>query len=171
MFLALYIALREVNRAYATLAMVLAFIGIAVVIATNLGYSMIYLSDQYAAATDEAYQTQLLAAGEALLATGASGTGPLAADFLLETALVIISVIMLRSELFSKRIATLGIVAHGLDLAHAIIFSIFIPAFGADLALTIGVPLLWIGGTLQLVWYPLVGWRFLQLGRGRRGTT
>lgn len=166
-FLALYILLRETNRAYTTLATVLAFIGIAIVIATNLGYSMIYLSEQYAAATAESYRSQLLAAGETLLATGASGTGPLAASLLLETALLILSVIMLRGNIFSKWIAYLGIVAHGLDVAHAIIFIIFIPLFGSALAVTVGVPLLWIGGTLQLVWYPLVGWRLLRIGQSR----
>jgi len=161
--LALYVALRRANAAYATLAIAIAFIGIALVLATNTNYALIYLSNQYAAATTEVQRTQLLAAAESTLATG-MGTGPLVAGFLLEGALMMISVIMLQGNIFGKGIAYLGILAHGLDLAHAIVFLIFIPVF-ADVALAIGTPLLAIGGTLQLIWYPLVARRLFQLGR------
>jgi hypothetical protein len=163
--LALYAALRRANAAYSALAAALAFIGIALVFATNTNYSLINLSNQYAAATTEVYRSQLLAAAESALATGTWGTGPLMAGFLLEGALVIISIIMLPGDIFGKGIAYLGILAHGLDLAHAVVFLIFIPVFNTDVALAIGTPLLAIGGTLQLIWYPLVGRRLFQLAQ------
>jgi hypothetical protein len=78
---------------------------------------------------------------------------------------VIVSIIMLRSRVFSRRIAYLGLVAHGLDVAHSIVLLIMVPLFNAATAVTIGVALLAIGGTLQLIWYPLVGRRLIQLGR------
>jgi hypothetical protein len=163
---ALYAALRRANGVYSAFATGLACLGIAIVIATNTNYSLVYLSDQYAAATTDAQRSMLLAEGESMLAL-LNGTGPIMAGFFLEGALVIISVVMLqgRVRVFSKGIAYLGLVAHGLDLAHAIVFLIFIPIFNTDAALAIGVPLLAIGGTLQLIWYPLVGRRLLQLGR------
>jgi hypothetical protein len=161
--LALYAALRRSNAAYSALAAALAFIGIALVFATNTNYSLLYLSHQYATATTEVERSQLLAAAESALAAGTWGTGPLMAGFLLEGALVIISIIMLPGDIFGKGIAYLGILAHGLDLAHAVVFLIFIPIFNTDVALAIGTPLLAIGGTLQLIWYPLVGRRLFQL--------
>jgi hypothetical protein len=162
---ALYAALRGTNPAYSALATALAFIGIALVFATNTNYSLIYLNNQYVAATTEVHRSQLLAAAEATLAAGMGGTGLLMAGLFLEGALLMISVIMLQGFIFGKRIAYLGILAHGLDLAHTIVFLIFIPVFNTDVALAIGTPLLAIGGTLQLIWYPLVARRLLQLGQ------
>lgn len=163
--LALYTNLRKANAAYSVLATTLAFVGIALVFATNSNYSLIALSDQYASATTEAQRALLLRTAESVIATGTSGTGILMAGLFLEGAFLIISIIMLQGTAFGKGIAYLGIVAHGLDLAHSIVFLIFIPVFNADLALAIGTPLLAAGGTFQLIWYPLVGWKLLQLGR------
>jgi hypothetical protein len=163
---ALAAAMRRENAAYAAFAAVLAFAGIAIVLATNTNYSMIYLSNQYAAATSEVQKSLLLAAGESLLAA-ANSTGFYMGGLLIESAFVMISVVMLQSRLpiFSRRIAYLGILAHGLDLAHSIVLLILIPIFNSDIASAIGIPLLAIGGTLQLVWYPLIGRSLLQLGR------
>lgn len=162
---ALYAALRRTNGVYSALALGFACLGIAIVIATNANYSLVYLSDQYAAATTDAQRSMLLAEGESMLAI-LNGTGPLMAGLFLEGALVIISVVMLqgRTRVFSKGIAYLGILAHGLDVAHSIVWLIFLP-FNAAQASVIGVLLLTIGGTFQLIWYPLVGRRLLQLGR------
>jgi hypothetical protein len=167
---ALYAALRRVSRVNSALAMALAFIGIAVIFATNTNYSLIYLSNQYAAAITDIQRAQLVTAGESTLATGMWGTGPLVAALLVEGALVILSVIMLqdRTHVFGQGTAYLGILAHGLDVAHSLVFLVFIPFLNSDLALTIGTSLLAIGGTLQLIWYPLVGRGLLRLGRRER---
>jgi hypothetical protein len=163
--LALYIALRRTHAAYALLTTVLAFIGIALVFATNGNYSLIYLSDQYATASTALQKSQLLTAAESMLANGMWSTGALMASFLIEGALVLISVLMLRGSFFSKGIAYVGIAAHGLDCARTIVFLIAIPLVNPDTALAIGTPLLIVGGTLQLIWYPLVGLRLLKLER------
>jgi hypothetical protein len=162
---ALYGALRRVNPAYSAFATALAFVGIAVVFATNANYALIHLSDQYTAAPSPAEAAQVLAAAEATFATGISGTGPIMAGMVLELALLIFSVIMLRSAAFGKVVGYLGVAAHGLDLAHAIAFIALIPILSEDTALAIGVPLLAIGGTLQLVWYPFVAVKLWRLGR------
>jgi len=95
---ALYAALRRANGVYSALAMALAFIGIAIIFATNTNYSLIYLSNQYAAATTEIQRAQLLTAGESTIAAGMWSTGPLVAGFLVESALVILSVVMLQDR-------------------------------------------------------------------------
>jgi len=67
-FLALYAALRQVNRTCITIATAPAFVGIAVYLASNQAFSILPLSDRYAAATTDAQRSMLLAAGQVLLA-------------------------------------------------------------------------------------------------------
>ncbi len=164
--LALYAALRQSHRAYATLAVLLAVAGIAMFLATNANYTLVYLSQQHAAAATEAQRALLLAAGETALAAGTWGTGPLMAGLLVEGAFLLISALMLRGVIFGRATAWIGIVAHGLDLAHAIAFLVLVLVLDTATALAVGTPLLVVGGTLQLIWYPLVGKRLLELGRG-----
>ena len=162
---ALYLALRRVNRVYVTLAAVLAFVGGGLIFAVNHNYTLIYLSDQFAAATDATRQAQLLVAAESAMATGTQGTGLLVAGLLLEGALVMLCVIMLQGGPFGKAIAYLGLLAHGLDVIHSLIFLIGNPLFGAEALAGIVTIVLATGGVFQLIWYPLVGRRLLQLGR------
>jgi hypothetical protein len=68
------------------------------------------------------------------------GTGPLVAGFLFEGALVMISVIRLPGDILGKGIAYLGILAHGLDFAHSVVFLICVAVFNTDVALAIGTP-------------------------------
>jgi hypothetical protein len=163
-FFALYAALRRTNEVYAAFATGLACLGIAIVLATNINYSLLYFNDQYATAATAAQQLQIVTAGQWFVAL-LNGTGPLMGGLFIEGAYVIISISMLRSSSFSKRIAYLGLVAHGLDVAHTLVVLVFAPIFGMVFATTIGALLLTIGGTLQLIWYPLVGRRLIQLGR------
>jgi hypothetical protein len=164
-FFALFAALRRTNEVYVAFATGLAFLGIAIVLATNINYSLLYFNDQYAVATTAAQRAQLVTAGESFVAM-LNGTGPLMGGLFIESAFVIVSIIMLRSRVFSKRMAYLGLVAHGLDVAHSIALLVLAPIFGMALATTMGTILLMIGGTLQLIWYPLVGYRLVRLGRG-----
>ena len=162
---ALCAAFRRTNEVvYAAFATGLAFLGIGIVLATNINYSLLYFNDQYAAAA-AAQRSQIATAGESFVAL-LNGTGPLMGGLFIESAFVIVSIIMLRSNVFSKRLAYLGMVAHGLDVAHTIALLILVPLAGAASATTISVALLAIGGTLQLIWYPLIGRRLIQLGRG-----
>jgi hypothetical protein len=163
-FFALYGALRQVNKIYLTFATILAFAGLAIVISTDKTYSMIFLSNQFAAATTDTQKSLLLAAGEAVLATS-NGTGANIASFFLEGAALIISIIMLRSGIFGRVTAYMGILGHGLDWTRIVINLIFAPITSLALVSTIGFVLLAIGGPLQLIWYALVGRKLLQLGR------
>ena len=157
LFTGIYVALRRTNGAYTALATVLAFIGVTLFLATPSVFSMVYLSDQYVAATTEAQKSLFLAAGEAIIASDMwHGTGAIIGGILLQSAGVLISVVMLQSKVFSKVIAYVGILTHGLDLAH-ILIGFFAPG--------VGVILMAIAGPLYLIWFPLVGRRLFQLGQ------
>ncbi len=160
---ALYGALRARHPAYAGFATAIAFVGIAIVLGTNANYSLLYLSTSYSEAASPAERSQILAAVEAVYSLG-NGTGPLMATLLLEGAMLILSVLMLRDPAFGKGIGWLGIAAHGLDVAHSIVFLALFPFLDAEVVGAISTPLLAVGGTLQLVWYPLLALRLLRLG-------
>jgi len=113
--------LRRTNRAQALLSTVLVFAGLTLVLATPTALSLIPLSDKYAAATSDALRTQLLAAGEALMAADIwHGTGAILGGVLLQCGAVLICVVMLRGGAFGKATAWLGIVMHALDGAHIV---------------------------------------------------
>jgi len=155
LFLGLYAALRRADPAMAILSTSLAFVGVTLLLATPTALSMLWLSDKHAAATTEAARLQLEAAGDAILATDIwHGTGALLGGILLQCGGVLISALMLRSGVFHKAIAYLGLLTFGLDLAH-IVARFFLPF--------VGVVLMVIAGPLYLVWFFLVGQRLFQI--------
>jgi hypothetical protein len=155
LFLGLFAALQKTSPANALLSTALAFVGLTLVLATPTALSMLPLSDRFAAATTDAVRSQLLTAGEAIMAADIwHSTGAILGGVLLQCGAVLISVVMLRGGVFGKATAWLGIVMHGLDLAH-IVVGLFLPVSG--------VVLLAIAGPLYPVWFFLVGRRLLQV--------
>jgi hypothetical protein len=158
-FFALYAAHRRVNQAYAALAMIIAFIGVAVFFATNRAFPMLELSRQYAAATTDAQRSILVAAGQAMLSVGQSHTpGTFIGFFLTEVAAIVISIVMLRSQVFSKASAYAGILGFGLLLIFEVCSS-FVPALDVAIIFAMG------GGLLSMAWYILIARRLFQLGQ------
>jgi hypothetical protein len=161
-FLGFFAALRKASSALTTLATSLAFVGVTLILATPTALSMLSLSQKYAAATTDSAKLQLLSAGEAILASDIwHNTGAILGGLLLQTGAVLISFVMLRTSVFSKTIAYLGIVTHGLDLAHGILGP-FLPAAG--------VILMAMAGPLYPIWFFMVGRRLRQL-RGETGAS
>jgi hypothetical protein len=163
-FLGLYAALSATHRSSVTLATALGFVGIAVYIATNQAFSILSLSDQYAAATTDAQRSMLLAAGQALLAIqNPNVLGQAVLGFLLVTlAGLIMSTVMLSSRLFSKATAYAGILANASGLGYPL---------GVALApRTVVLPLvalsLSVSACFLVIWYLLIARRLWQLGRG-----
>ncbi|MGO9323830.1 MAG: hypothetical protein ACLP07_04665 [Terracidiphilus sp.] len=155
LFLSLFVALRRSDRANSLLSTALAFAGVTLVLATPTALSMVQLSDKFAAATSDTARNQLLAAGEAIMAADIwHSTGAILGGVLLQCGAELISVVMLRGAVFSKVTAWLGIIVHGLDLAH-ILGGLFLPVSG--------VILLAIAGPLYPFWFLLVGLRLLKL--------
>ena len=163
LFLGLLAALWRTDRANATLSTALAFVGVTLLLATPTGLSMMWLSEKYAAATTDAARMQFLAAGEALLATDVwHGTGAIIGGILAQSGAVLISIVMLRSSVFGKPTAYLGILMHGFDLAH-IILGLLMPV--------LGVVFMAIAGPLYPIWLFLVGRRLLQLAAASHPTS
>ncbi len=160
LFLGLFAALRRDDYANAILATVFAFAGVTLVLATPTALSMLPLSDKFAVATSDAARNQLLAAGEAIMAADIwHSTGAILGGVLLQCGAVLISVVMLRGNVFSKATAWIGIIMNGLDLAH-IAGGLFVPVLGAVL--------LSLAGLLYPVWFFLVGLRLLRLASSHR---
>jgi hypothetical protein len=166
MFLALYTALKHVNKSYMAIAAVLSFVGIAAYIASNTALSMSSLSDQYAAATTDAQRDMILAAGQAMLAINDCsnpGTHPSTAVYmsllLIAIAGMITSVVMLRSDTFNRATPYLGILASTFDLAYCIGF-VFVPSMDVDLVAVFTIP---AAGLLLMIWHILIGRSLLQI--------
>jgi hypothetical protein len=156
---ALFAAHRKVNPGWAGLALVISAIGGAVFFATNRCFSMLALSNRYAA-TDEAQRAALVAAGEAMLAVGESHTpGTFLAFSLSLIASLLMAWVMLRGRVFSRATAYTGMVAFGFLLVFEVL-SDFVPAlFEAAMIFAM------IGGIASLVWYSMVARRLLQLAK------
>ena len=155
-FLSLYNILKQVNIAYATFAAILAFVGLSILLVTSMAYPMVYLNDQYMLATTGARRISLITAGETKISTALIGLNM--GGFFVEGSAVIFSLLMLKSKVFGKMTAYLGVFGHGLDFIRIIMILAFVPE-------NIAAILLMVGGLPQLVWLIIVGIKFFHLGR------
>ena len=167
-FLALYVLLRRASPGIMAVAAALGLLGITVYCASNTALSMLSLSDQYAAATTGAQRAALLAAGQALLAVnrftspGAHpGAGGYLSLLLVAASGMMISVVMLRSTVFNRATAYVGILASALDLAYCFAF-LFVPGLDGGLLAVSFIP---AAGLFLMIWHILIGIRLYQLGR------
>lgn len=158
-YVALYMIHRRGHGAFAALAAILYFVGVAIYLADNTAFSMLSLSHSYAAVASEADRTMILAAGKALLARGESHTAGTFLGFLfLDGAGIAISVVMLRARTFSRVAASAGILGYLFLLLYDI-FSSFVPMVSASAMLFV-----MIGGPLSLLWDVLIAVKFLKVG-------
>lgn len=158
-FLALYTCLRRASESAMAIAAGLAFAGISANFATSKLFSLLTLSDLYAAATTEALKAQFLAAGQAVLAVSALGgiSGSVEGGIPLAIAGLIIGLVMLRSNLLGRAVGWVGIGANGVGLA------MYIRAAAAP-ALA-GSPFFGAFFLLSVIWFFLIAQRLLQQGR------
>ena len=148
--LALYAALKRINESYAFIALALGLIAVPMLLAARPITEMVMLSDKFATATSEALRSQYLAAGEALL-EHFSGTAWLVESFCLIVSGLISALLMLRSPIFGKTTARVGIVTSLVGLGFVI------PVIG---------PLLFFVNTiLSIVFSILVARDLFRLGR------
>jgi len=155
LFYSIYLALKDTNKELLSISTILVFAGLTLFLATPSVFSYLHLSDEFAKATIESDKNQLIAAGEAIIASDMwHGTGAKIGGILMQLGALIISMIMLKSNVFNKLTAYTGIVTHGLDLAH-IVIGFFLP--------TVGIILMAIAGPLYLLWFPLIGIRLFKL--------
>ncbi|MCL4562155.1 MAG: DUF4386 family protein [Chloroflexi bacterium] len=163
-FFALYGAHRKTGQTFAALAMIVSFIGVAVFYATNRAFAILDISNQYAMATTPAQISILAAAGQAMLSVGQSHTpGTFIAFFLVESASLLISVVMLRDRLFSRTNAYVGLSGFTFMLIFEVCAS-FVPALQGVVMI-----LAMVGGILSLVWEILVALKLFHLAQNTRG--
>jgi hypothetical protein len=156
---AVYIALKRTAGTYAALATAIVFLGVAISLANHSALSLLNLSEQYARATSEAQRAQLLAIGEAVIATDWwHSTGGFMAGLFIQGGAVLYSFLMLRTRAFGRVTAYAGILANGLDWLHVIVGP-FLPA--------VAIAVLAVGGLFYLAWFPMLGRDLIRLGRGK----
>jgi hypothetical protein len=114
-FLGLWIAMRRTCPEAMAVMLGLELVAIATYIASNPSVEMMSLSDQFAAAASDGRRDQLIAAGEATLASW-TGTAFVTSYLLAAMATLVASFAMLRSHAFTRTTAILGIVYGGLNL-------------------------------------------------------
>ena len=156
MFLALYVALRKTSETHMAVAAFFSFLGVVVFVVPRVAMlSLMPLSDLYATATTEADRVRLLAAGETLGALG-TATPQTVGFFFMSIGVLIISIVMLQSNAFSKVTAWFGILASVLTFADHISV-ILVPA--------IATPLMIASGLFWIPWWVMVGIGLLRLAR------
>ncbi len=156
-FLALYPALKGVNKSYAAISVVLSIVAWAVTLAypvTGGGApALVVLSDQYTAVASDAPRAALAAAAESFIALNSV---PSVMGVLEAIGILLVSLLMLKS-VFSQRVVYLGIVTG----AIGIVCETLRPLLGPGYA---------VYGLLLFVWLPLLGWQLYKLGRVREAT-
>ena len=153
-YLALFGALRRVNAPVMALAAIVGLVGVATYFASNVAFNMLLLSNQFAAATTDAQRSQLLAAGHAMLAIW-QGTAYDVSYVLGGVAILILSVVMLRSAVFGKVTAYLGLLFGALML---------VPGTAG----TVGLVFAFASLLPMVVWDVLIARRLFQLAAHAR---
>ena len=162
-YFALYAALRKTNKPDAMFGLIIFLLGTTIFVANNTALPMLELSNKYAIA-DESQKDMLAAAGEAMLARGEHGSLGAFFSFLLPTlAALMMSLVMVQGNIFSKANAYIGIVGNALMLIYVVLVT-FAPAV-KDMAMAFAMP----GGLLLLVWMILFTIRLFNLGNSREG--
>ncbi len=147
----LYVVLRQSKQSLMTAALTLSALGIAAYFASTAAFEMLSLSGEYAAATTEVERVTILAAGQVMLSTW-QGTA-FSVGYVLEgIGLLLVAIVMLRSTVFGKTTARVGIVLG--------VMSLLPPTAG-----TVGM-FFALGSLVPLeIWDILVARRLLRLGR------
>lgn len=152
-YLALYVALFRISKSYMTIALAIGLVGTILFFASREAtFGMLSLSNQYAAASTDTERAMLLAAGQTLL-TIYNGTAFDLSYIFGGVVILMFSIVMLRSNLFSKATAYLGIAMGILMLVP--------PTVG-----TIGLLLSLISLIPTLIWLIPIARRLFQLGSG-----
>jgi len=151
LFLAFYVSLRRVNESYALVALALGLIAMTLIVPARPIVEMFTLGNLYSAAAGEAARSQYLAAGDALHALF-NGTSWVANTVLGGASLLISAILMLRSAVFGKATAWVGIVT------NVAVLLFFIPG-------KIGTLLLFLSLPGYLVWYIQLARKFFRMGK------
>jgi len=146
-FIALYMALKHLNKSYAAIGAAGAIISQVLFLAYfPIVMGLVYLSDQYVATTTEVQRVAFAAAAEGLVAQN-NAFGP--SETVFAVSILVISLVMLKG-VFHKGVAYLGITT----FAAAII--------GGALKPILGIGYLW-WWAFFMIWFIAIGWRLYRL--------
>lgn len=163
LYLAFYFAHSKVCGTYAALALILYLVGVAIYISNNAAIPMYVLSNKYAAASTEAQRVMLASAGEAIVAKSVDFTpGSFIGFFFTEIAGLILSIIILRSRIFSRVAAYSGIMSFILLIGFTIWITFISTYF--EMAMIIAM----IGGISGIFWYIFAARDLLRLGSNNK---
>ncbi len=151
-FLALFQALKHLNKSYAALGALAGIIswalGLAIPTTGGGAPVLVYLSDQYMTAATAAQHTAFATAAEVFIAENNITS---AAGILAPVGILIISFVMLKG-VFPKGVAYLGIVTGVLGIVSEALRPILGPGY-------------FVYGLLLPTWFLVVGWKLYRLAR------
>lgn len=150
LFLALYLVLRPAGESALTIAIAFALIGTVLHLTSNTAFEMLTLSQGYTAAVTDAQRAMFLAAGEATLSSY-NGTAFHVSYLLGYIAKIIIGAIMLRSVVFSKATAYMGILAGVTGLF------LYLPTIGLIFSI--------VSVVIIAIWNAMIAYGFFKLER------
>lgn len=150
-FLALYPALKHLDKSYAAIGALLG-IGSEIVSLTifNSIAGLVSLSDEYAASSTDAQRAIFSTAAESIIA---QTNIAFAAGVVTAIGILVISIVMLKG-IFSKRVAYLGIITGILGI------------ISEGMRTMLGASYI-IYGILLMVWFLVIGWELVKIGRER----
>jgi hypothetical protein len=152
-FLAFYVALKHLNKSYAALGALVGIASEVIALAYNssppsLNTGLLYLSDQYVAATTAAQRAAFATGAEGLIAVSNAVN---AAGILTAIGILILSLVMLKG-VFHKGVAYLGIATGAIGIISEALRPIVGPGY-------------YIYGLLLPIWFVAVGWKLYRLAR------
>jgi hypothetical protein len=149
-FLALPMALKHLNKSYAAIGALIGIASWALTLAWPTtgggGHALVYLSDQYVAATTAAQRTAFATAAEGFIA---QNTIPTITGVLEPVGILILSLLMLKG-VFHKSVAYFGIVTGALGIMSEALR----PILGVGYA---------VYGVLLILWFLVIGWNLYRL--------
>ncbi len=151
--LALYVALRRFNESWMAIALAVGLLQAVAFIIARPALEMLFLSERYASATADAQRAMLLAAGESLWAVF-HGTAFHVGYNLFSVYFLIVPLVMLKSHLFGRTTAYIGIVASLLNCG------LYVPEVGIVLSMLSVFPL--------AIWNVLIARRLFRFAQGRQ---
>lgn len=107
-YLALFFSLRKNNESAMLIAMVVGFVGITLYYASNVSFEMLTLSKEYLNATSEVHKNYLIGAASGIMAIY-RGTAFNVYYVLNAITLLVLAIVMLKSQIYSKTTAIIGI--------------------------------------------------------------
>jgi hypothetical protein len=157
-FPALWWNMRQISPIAVTFATLFTGIAAALSFSGESTFALYHLGGLYAAAADESVRSQLLAAGEAVLAAGWwYSSASYVNGILLQGSGVIISLVMLKSRDFRKVTAISGILGNALDLIQHLLHP-FAPSIAAPIQMFMGI--------FYFIWFPMLARDFFKLAKG-----